>query len=243
MDLGLEIGTVDERQLEILLADSHSLFREAIKSVLSLEEDLSVIADASTADEAVALAEELQPHVALLDGRLSGCDGAATTARIKRSVPDCAVVVLSGLEQDDTLLVRVVEAGASGFLMKESPLAELIDATRAVGRGETVIPQGMLGSLLDHLVGRRRKQDEAMHHIARLTPREKEVLSYLADGADNSVIASELYISPETVRTHVQKILGKLNVHSRLEAAAFVIYNGLQSHLMPIRLAPEMEGV
>lgn len=233
---------MDEGQLEILLADSHSLFREAIKSVLTLEDDLRVVADAATSDEAVKLAEELRPHVALVDGRLAGCDGASTTARIKRSVPDCAVVVLSGLDSDDTLLVRVVEAGASGFLMKESPLSELIDATRAVGRGQTVIPQELLGSLLDHLVGRRRKQDEAMHHIARLTPREKEVLAYLADGADNSVIAEELFISPETVRTHVQKILGKLNVHSRLEAAAFVIYNGLQTHLMPIRLS-EMEGV
>jgi DNA-binding NarL/FixJ family response regulator len=147
------------------------------------------------------------------------------------------------MEHDDGLLVRVVEAGASGFLMKESPLSDLIDATRAIGRGETVIPQGLLGSLLDHLVGRRRRQDEAMHHISRLTPREREVLSYLADGADNSVIAQELFISPETVRTHVQKILGKLNVHSRLEAAAFVIYNGLQTHLVPVRIAAEVGGV
>jgi DNA-binding NarL/FixJ family response regulator len=234
---------VDEGQLQILLADSHSLFREAIRSVLSLESDLRVVADASTADEAVSLAEELQPDVALVDGRLTGCDGASTTARIKRSVPHCNVLVLSGLEHDDGLLVRVVEAGASGFLMKESPLSDLIEATRAIGRGDTVIPQGLLGSLLDHLVGRRRRQDEAMHHISRLTPREREVLSYLADGADNSIIAQELFISPETVRTHVQKILGKLNVHSRLEAAAFVIYNGLQTHLVPIRITAEVGSV
>lgn len=223
--------------MHILLADSHSLFREAIRSVLSLETDLSVVAEAGTSDEAIALAGELMPDVAVVDGRLTGCDGATTTARIKESVPDCAVLVLSGLENDDELLVRVVEAGASGFLLKESPLSELIDATRAIGRGQTVIPPGLLGSLLDHLLGRRRKQDEALHHISRLTRREREVLSYLAEGADNSVIAQELFISPETVRTHVQKILGKLNVHSRLEAAAFVIYNGLQTHLHPARVA------
>ena len=230
-------------QMQILLADSHSLFREAIRSVLSLEDDLEVVAEAGTADDAVALAQEHAPHVALLDVRLPGCDGARTTARIKQSVPACGILVLSGFDGDDELLMRVVEAGASGFLMKESPLSELIEATRAVARGETVIPPGLLGSLLDHLLGRRKKQDEALNHISRLTRREREVLSYLAEGADNSVIAQELYISPETVRTHVQKILGKLNVHSRLEAAAFVIYNGLQTHLMPARIAVEIGGM
>src|SRR5919106_687622 len=134
-----------------------------------------------------------------------------------------AVKVVLESESDVEVVAEArdgLEAGASGYLTKESPLAELIDAARAIHRGETLIPRRMLGALLARLIRRRREQDEALRRMSKLTRREKEVLALLAGGGDNDAIAQALVISPQTARTHIQNVLGKLGVHSRLEAAA-----------------------
>ncbi|MEO8424605.1 MAG: response regulator transcription factor, partial [Actinomycetota bacterium] len=168
--------------------------------------------------------------VALLDADLPNCDGIRATQQISVRVPDCKVIVFSG-QEDEQILVRALEAGASGYLSKGSPLAHLIDATRAVHRGEALVPPRMLGALLQRLILRRRERDGALRQMATLTRREREVLAYVAQGADNDMIAQHLVISPETARTHIQNVLGKLGVHSRLEAAAFVTQNGLLDDL------------
>src|SRR5205823_371105 len=110
-----------------------------------------------------------------------------------------------------------------------APLSDLLTATRAVARGDTVIPPGMLGEFVDLLLHRRRSQDAAIRVLSRLTRREREVMALLADGADNDRIAQALIISPETARTHIQRVLTKLGVHSRLAAAAFVAQNGIHA--------------
>jgi DNA-binding NarL/FixJ family response regulator len=148
------------------------------------------------------------------------------TSLIKERLPETRVLVLTG-EEDQGTLVEAVEAGANGYLTKECPLAELIAAARAVHRGETLIPGRMLGALLARLIRRRREHEAAARMIGHLTRRERQVLALLADGADNDAIAQTLVISPQTARTHIQNILGKLGVHSRLEAAAFVIQTGI----------------
>jgi DNA-binding NarL/FixJ family response regulator len=141
------------------------------------------------------------------------------------------VLVLAG-EGDEETLVAAVEARANGYLTKTSSLAELIQATRAAYRGETLIPARMLGSLLARLIEKRRQRDDAMRQMSRLTRREREILVLLAQGADNDVIAQSLVISPRTARTHIQNVLAKLEVHSRLEAAAFVIRSGIHEELV-----------
>jgi two-component system, NarL family, nitrate/nitrite response regulator NarL len=218
-------------KVRILIADEQSLFREAVRVVLEGEPDLHVIAEARDGLQAVAEAERVHPDVALLDAGLPNCDGIRATAMIKLRVPECQVLVLSG-EEDHRTLIECLEAGASGYLTKECPLAELIDATRAIHRGETLVPPRMLGALLSRLIRRRRAQDEALRRTARLTRREREVLALLAEGADNDGIAQALVISPQTARTHIQNLLGKLDVHSRLEAAAFVRQNGILEELV-----------
>lgn len=220
----------DDGKVTILLADGHSLFREAVRAVLESESDFKVVAEAGDGLHAVAEAERTCPSIALIDADLPNCTGIKATALIAERVPDCRIVVLAG-EEDQKLLVDAVEAGAAGFLTRESPLVDLIDAARAINRGETLIPNHMLGALLGRLIKRRREQDQAFRSIARLTRREKEVLALLADGADNEGIAEALVISPQTARTHIQNILGKLGVHSRLEAAAFVVQNGILREL------------
>ncbi|MGH2727375.1 MAG: response regulator [Actinomycetota bacterium] len=220
----------DESAIRILLADEHALFREAVRVILESQPDLEVVGEAGDGAQAALEAERTRPDVALVDAHLPNSDGVRTTPLIHERRPECKVVVLADSE-DDQLLIEALEAGASGFLTKGSPLSELIDAARRVQRGEVLIPPRLLGPLLARLIRRRREQDVAYRQIARLTKREKEILALLADGADNNAIAQALVISPGTARTHVQNVLGKLGVHSRLEAAAFVMKNGIRDEL------------
>jgi DNA-binding NarL/FixJ family response regulator len=217
--------------VRVLLADSQSLFREAVRAILDDEDDLEVVGEARAGDEAVLQAGRVRPHVALVDAELPVHDGVETTRLIAGQVPDCRVLVLAGGGEED-VLDRAIEAGAQGFLPKESPLVELISAVRAIHRGETIVPPLMLGPLLHRLIDRRREQEEAHQILSRLTNRERQVLGLLAVGADSASIAEELVISPETSRTHIQNILKKLGVHSRLEAAAFAIQNGMVQELL-----------
>lgn len=219
-----------DARVRILIGDGQALFREAVTAVLEGEPDIEVVAEAKDGLEAVAEAERTRPDVALLDAALPNCDGIRATILIRERVPECRVLVLTG-EEDQATLVEAVEAGASGYLTKEFPLGELIEATRVIYRGETLIPGRMLGSLLVRLIRRRRDQDDALRQMTGLTRREREVLGLLAEGHDNNAIAQSLVISPQTARTHIQNVLGKLGVHSRLEAAAFVNQNGLLEEL------------
>ena len=228
--------SVQDNHVRILLADEQSLFREAVRVVLESEPDLRVVGEARDGVQALAEAERLEPDVALVDASLPNTDGLEATSQIRMRVPGCRVLVLGRQEEDLPTLVGALESGATGYLTKECPLAELIDATRSVHRGETLVPPRMLGPLLSQLVQRRREQSQAMKRVALLTKREKEVLALLADGAGNDRIAQALVISPETARTHIQNVLGKLGVHSRLEAAAFVVQNDMVDELMEARV-------
>lgn len=229
---------IDERKrIRVLLADGHALFREAVTSVLEGDGDIVVVGDAGDGSEAVAEAARTHPDCVFVDDQLGAIDCVETTRRIKDRLPDCAVILLAS-EEDEATLVASIEAGASGYLTKESPVTELIDAVHTVHRGEVVVPPHMLGPLLSGLIRRRKEQDEAMRRMSRLTRREREVLALLAEGAGNDGIAETLVISPQTARTHVQNLIAKLGVHSRLEAAMFVARNGMLRELedlTPIR--------
>lgn len=220
----------DMEEIRILLADTHSLFRESVRAVIESEPDMVVVAEARDGSQLLVEAEGTRPHVAIVDAALPNGEGIRAALALRDRVPGCQVLVLAERE-DQSLLAEVVEAGASGYLTKDCPLKDLIDATRAIHRGEIVIPRWMLGALLGRLVMRRKERDEALRRMARLTRREREVLALLSDGADNESVARTLVISPETARTHVQNLLNKLDVHSRLEAAAFVMQNGILDDL------------
>lgn len=213
-----------KRPTRVLIASRQALFREAIRSALEGEVDIEVVLDTGEGPQAVSCALKLRPEVAMIDEDLDGIDGVEAVRRIKRSLPECGVLFLSGTGDDDQLF-EAVEAGINGFLKKESSFMELLDATWALQRGEMVLPSTMLRTLLDELLRGRKDREAALRVIAKLTTREKEVLSLLVLGADNNEIAERLVISPETARTHIQHILAKLGVHSRLEAAAFVMRN------------------
>jgi DNA-binding NarL/FixJ family response regulator len=211
----------DEGSISILLAHPQSLFREAVRDVFDREPGLEVVADVATGIQAIVDADACRPDVAVLAMALRDQDAIETTRILKKRVPSCQVLVLTG-DVDEDALVEVLEAGGSGYLTNESVVEDLIESVRAVSRGETLIPQDMVGSLIGRLMDHRRVQDEAHRRLGRLTPREREVLALLACGEGNDGIAGTLVISPQTARTHIQNVIGKLGVHSRLEAAMFV---------------------
>jgi DNA-binding NarL/FixJ family response regulator len=225
------VGATDP--IKVLLADPQALVREALRSVLESRDDIVVVAEAADGMQTVAEAERTRPDLALIDADLPNRDCAQTTIQIRERTPGCRVLVLSD-KHDEARLATAIEVGASGFITKGSPVAELLDAVRAIHQGDTLVPPRMLGSLLDRLIHRRREQDAAIRQISRLTRREQQVLGLLAEGADNDRIAQELVISPETARTHVQHVLSKLGMHSRLAVAAFVVNNGLLDELSAV---------
>jgi DNA-binding NarL/FixJ family response regulator len=216
--------------VRVLLADAQALVREAVRLVLETEPDLVVVADVTDGMQAIRAAERTRPDVAIIDANLPNPDGIHVTREIRDIVPDCRVLVL-GDDEDLGVLSDAIEAGANAFLTRGAPLTELIDALRAIHDGETFVPPRMLGPLLVRLMQRSKAQDAAMRRIARLTRREREVLVLLAQGGDNDRIAQSLVISPATARTHIQHVLGKLDLHSRLAAAAFVVGNGILPEL------------
>ena len=221
-----------EGRIRVLIADEHSLFRESLRALLESQGDLLVVAEASDGLQAVDAAERVRPDVVLIEAESPNCDGIRATAMIAARVPEARVVVLGESEEGETL-VEALEAGARGYLSRESRVEELIQGIRSVHRGGTAVTATMVGYLVDRLLRRRREQDDARRRVYQLSPREREVLALLVRGGDNDGIAQALVISPQTARTHIQNMLPKLGVHSRLEAAAFVARHGLIDELVP----------
>jgi len=219
--------------MRIMLGDEQSLFRQAMRTVLTNESDMEIVAEAGDGVQAVAAAEQFRPDVVVLNASLPNCDGIRATAMIRERLPACRILVLS--EQDDEAeLLYAFEAGANAYLTKASALTDLIAATRSIHEGGTVVPPRMLGGLLSGLIRRREEQDDAIRRLARLTRREREVVALLAEGSDNDAIAQSLVISPQTARTHLQNALDKLGFHSRLEAAMFANQNSVLLDLVSL---------
>jgi DNA-binding NarL/FixJ family response regulator len=201
-----------------------------MRTALEDTEDLNIVGEAPVAREALALCKRVHAEVVIINTEADTREGLRATESISKNVPACQVLILTD-DEDENLLLKAVQAGASGYLSHESPLSDLIGAVRALYRGETLIPPRMLRGLLTSLVYRQRDQDEAMRKIARLTSRERQVLEIVAAGGNNEKIAQTLVISPQTARTHIRNLLIKLELHSRLEAAAFASKIGMVENL------------
>jgi DNA-binding NarL/FixJ family response regulator len=204
----------------VLIVDDHRMFAESLARLLSDEQGISVLGVVSTADEAVDLAERLEPRVVLMDYQLPEKDGVAITREIKRSNPQIMVVMLTG-STDDRVLLAAIDAGCSGFLTKDRAAAEVADAVRAAAAGEALISPALLARLLPKLNRTRRSIG------GDITERELEVLRFLARGWTNKLVAAELYLSVNTVRNHVQSVLSKLGAHSKLEAVSIAVREGI----------------
>jgi DNA-binding NarL/FixJ family response regulator len=211
-----------------LICDDHKVLTDALATVVGLDDDLQMIAPpVHEAETAIALCTEQLPDVVLMDivFKGGGMSGIEATRRIKEVSPSTKVVIMTA-HDEDRLLVEAVEAGASGFLGKDEAAQELLSAAKAAAEGEVLIDPGTLTRLLAQVARERAEQRDAQNLLDDLTEREREILQLLAEGTRNDDIASKLFISPQTVQTHVRNILGKLRVHSKLEAVAFAVKHG-----------------
>ncbi|WP_304453703.1 response regulator transcription factor [Nocardiopsis sp. YSL2] len=206
--------------ISVLLVDDHPVVREGIRGMLGAEADLTVVGDAASGPEAVAQAAALRPDVVLMDLRMPGGDGVEATERISSGLPGTHVLVLTTYDTDADIL-RAVEAGATGYLLKDTPRAELAEAVRSAARGKTVLSGGIAGALLTGM--RRRSVPEP----PALSSREAQILRLAADGRTNTAIASTLHISPTTVKTHLARAYEKLGVRDRTAAVTRALRRGL----------------
>ena len=203
-------------EIEILIADDHGLIREGLRTLLDAEDDLRVVGEARTADEALALARHLHPDVVVLDVRLPDRSGIEVCAEIHDLSPTTKVLVCSGLA-DGSALVEAAKAGAEGFVSKEATNAEIVDAVRRVAGGASVVGEGSAQTMFGYL----RSHRGDTPRLAALSDRERQVLGLLSEGLTNREIGSRLFISEKTVRNHVSGLLRKLHLRHRTEAALF----------------------
>ena len=222
----------DVRQIRILIADDHAVVRSGLHSILEMEGDLVVVAEASDGHQALALAQELLPDIVLMDIKMGDWDGVTATRRIRNSVPSTRVIVLTNHDQDE-LVFSSIRAGASGYLLKEVTAVQLANAIRTVADGFSLIYPSIAARVLDEfgrlragpVSGRSAGGDDEGYHD--LTAREREVLQLIAHGRSNKEIGGELGISERTVKTHVSNIFGKLELTDRTQVALYAHRRGL----------------
>lgn len=201
----------------VLVVDDHPVVRDGLRGMLDGQPDLEVVGEAADGQQAVARVARLAPDVVLMDLRMPGLDGVGATERIRAAHPGVAVLVLTTFDEDHDIL-RAVEAGATGYLLKDAPREELFRAVRAAARGETVLAPAVAARLLGPL---RRGGGET------LTERERAVLELVARGGTNRTVARTLAISEATVKTHLVHVFGKLGVADRTAAVTTALERGL----------------
>ena len=214
----------DVKPIRVLFVEDHQLLADALSAMLSREPDIEVIGIAGTVAEAKLMSRE-RLDVVLMDYRLPDGTGAEATRAIKARWPAARVVMVTALTDDETVL-ESIQAGADGYLTKDRAAEEVVQAVRAAHAGETLLPRSVIVEIARRVAAARERGDER-HMFEPLTPRELEVLRALTEGLSTPEICDQLFIAPNTLRTHVQNFMGKLRVHSKLEAVAFALRHRL----------------
>jgi len=200
--------------IRILIADDHPVFRFGLRMLLESEDDLEVVGEAGTGEEALAQTEALQPDVVLMDINLPGMNGVEATHRLLQARPQTGVLMVTML--DDNSLLAALRAGARGYLLKGAAAEETLRAIRAVAHGEAIFSPAIAQRLAEAVV--MTPAAESARPFPELTAREREILGFIARGVSNAAIAEQLSLSLKTVRNHVSSILDKLQVSDRLQA-------------------------
>jgi DNA-binding NarL/FixJ family response regulator len=209
--------------LRVLVVDDHELFRTGLRALL--EEEGFEVADAASGAEALATTPAFRPEVVLMDLNMPGMSGIEAAERLLASRPDASVLMLT-INRDDGRVLEAVRAGASGYLLKDAELDDIVAGIRSVAAGLSVLAPAAAGALMTE-VRREPRTFAPSTALAALTPRERDVLALLARGCDNAEIGHRLFLSPSTVKHHVSHLLEKLGVENRLQAAAVAIRHDL----------------
>jgi DNA-binding NarL/FixJ family response regulator len=212
--------------IRVLLVDDEALVRGGFRAILEAQPDIEVVAEAGNGSEAVALAEELDPHVILMDVRMPGVDGIDATRRITELNRSTHVLILTTFALDE-YVYAALSAGASGFILKNVPPQQLAEAVRTVAGGDALLAPSITRRLIEEHVSRPPADSPRPERLAQLTPRELEILSCVGRGLSNSEIAGTLFISQATVKTHFTRVLMKLDLRDRAQAVVLAYETGL----------------
>jgi DNA-binding NarL/FixJ family response regulator len=212
-------------RVKVLIADDDDLMRAGLRGVLAGDEAIEVVAEAADGRDAVYRARLHEPDVVLMDVRMPDLDGIAATEELLAAMPGTRVVILTTFEQDDYIF-GALRAGASGFLLKRTRPEDLIAAIHTIAAGDSLLSPSVTSRVIERMA-RQPARDDA--RLADLTPRELEVLELLAQGLSNAEIAAALVIEESTVKTHVKRVLDKLELRDRVQAVIFAYESGLRT--------------
>jgi DNA-binding NarL/FixJ family response regulator len=212
----------------ILLVDDHEVVRLGLRALLDRHPHFEVIADASTAREAIERVKQYSPDVVVMDIRLPGGSGIEACEEITENYPDSKVIMLTSYAEDE-MLFSAIRAGAAGYVLKQIGGADLVKAIEAVGRGEALLDPAVTQRIFQEV--RKAAKDEEASAFSALTQQEKHVLVLVSEGKTNREIAKALFLGEGTVRNYVSSILSKLGVSNRAEAAAYAVEHNLRDHL------------
>ena len=214
--------------LRILLVDDHEVVRVGVRALIDRQPDMEVVAEATTVREAISQAEQLLPDVVVLDIRLPGGSGLEACRQIKANRQETRVIILTSFP-DDEVLFDAIAAGADGYVLKQIGSDDLIHALECVGQGQNLLDP----SLTDRIFAKVReaRRQERAHAFAELTAQEMQILALVAEGQTNREIGAQVQLSEKTVRNYVSIILGKLNVASRAQAAAYAARHRIEDYL------------
>jgi DNA-binding NarL/FixJ family response regulator len=213
------------RRGRIIIADDHELARLGLRTMLEPEPDLEVIGEAATGREAVELSGRLRPDLVLMDIRMPDLDGLVATRAIKETLPNTSILIVT-LSEDPDYLLEALRVGAAGFVLKDASRREVVAAVRQVLNGESPLDPKLAAQLIHRLAGQTRPKEQPARHGDSLTQREIEVLRLVAEGKTNHDIAQSLFVSVGTVKVHVERIIDKLDVSDRTQAAVRAVELG-----------------
>ena len=208
-------------KIRVFLTDDHTLFRQGIRTLISAEPDMEVVGEASNGADAIIKAAETRPDVILMDIGMAGLSSFEATRQVKKNRPETKVLFLT-MYDDEDYLVECMEVGAGGYVLKDSPAAQLVSAIRDVNRGGSYLSPRMLSQLVDDF-RTRIKSTTRLPRFATLTTREKEVLKVLAEGNSVKEIASSLNLSVKTVEAHKFNLMRKLDIHNKAQLVQYAI--------------------
>ena len=215
-----------EPPVRVLLVDDDDLMRAGLKAVLSSDETVEVVGESGDGRTAVESARSLRPDVVLMDVRMPDLDGISATREVLDTSPGVKVVILTTFEQDDYIF-GALNAGASGFLLKRTGPEQLLAAIHTVAAGDSLLSPSVTRTVIDRMARQPTPELRSARLLEELTPREREVLQWMARGFSNGEIAAELVIEESTVKTHVKRILMKLRLRDRIQAVIFAYENGV----------------
>jgi DNA-binding NarL/FixJ family response regulator len=212
--------------LRVLIADDDALMRAGLRAVLSSDESIIVVDEAADGREAVERTSRHKPDVVLMDVRMPNLDGIDATRQIVTATPQARILILTTFEDDDYVF-GALSAGASGFLLKRTQPEQLIAAIHTIAAGESLLSPSVTRMVIDSMARRPPPDPNSLRRLHNLTPRERDVLELVARGLSNTEIAATLVVEESTIKTHMKRILGKLNLRDRVQAAILAYETGL----------------